>query len=140
MENAEGGGRPAIGLRGTATLTVTDEHTARALGSGHVPVFSTPRLVALCEAAAVNALEGRLDPGQTSVGTRIEISHLAATPVGHTVRAEAQITAIDGRWMRFSVAAWDAREKIGEGTHDRVVIDERRFMERVGRKGDATGR
>lgn len=135
MEKREDGGRPAVGDRGSATLIVADEHTALALGSGFVPVFSTPRLVALCEAAAVDALGGRLAPGETSVGTRIEISHLAATPVGQRVRAEAQITAVDGRWVRFAVTAWDEREKIGEGSHDRIVVDERRFLERVSRKG-----
>lgn len=135
MEKDDTAGTVSVGLRGTATLTVAAEHTARALGSGNVPVFSTPRLVALAEQAAVDALAGRLVPGQTTVGTRIEISHLAATPVGHTVRAEAEITAIEGRRIRFAVAAWDAQEKIGEGSHDRVIVDERRFIERVERKG-----
>jgi fluoroacetyl-CoA thioesterase len=124
----------SIGLRGTASLTVSAEDTAEALGSGNVPVFSTPRLVALVEQAAVNAISNRLAPGETSVGTRIEISHLAATPIGQEVRAEARLAVVDGRRMTFEVVAYDAREKIGEGTHDRVVIDEQRFLERVRRK------
>jgi predicted thioesterase len=124
----------SIGLRGTALLIVSAEHTAEALGSGNVPVFGTPRLVALVEQAAVNAIGNRLAPGETSVGTRIEISHLAATPIGQEVRAEARLAVVDGRRMTFEVVAYDAQEKIAEGTHDRVVIDEQRFLGRVRRK------
>jgi len=124
----------SIGLRGTASLTVSAEHTAEALGSGNVPVLSTPSLVALVEQAAVNAVGNRLAAGETSVGTRIEISHLAATAIGQEVRAEARLIVVDGRRMTFHVAAYDAQEKIAEGTHDRVVIDEQRFLERVRRK------
>jgi predicted thioesterase len=128
------GSAPSVGLRGTAALKVAPEHTAQAFGSGSVPVFSTPRLVALMEEAAVSVLAGRLEAGQTSVGRRIDISHLAATPVGQTVRAEAEIVSIDGRRIRFGVAAWDEAEKIGEGVHDRIVVDEQRFLERIAQK------
>jgi predicted thioesterase len=124
-----------VGSRGTASLVVAAEHTAQALGSGSVPVFSTPRLVALVEQAAVDAVKGWLAPGETSVGTRMEIAHLAATPIGEHVRAEATLAAVDGRRMTFEVAAYDAHEKIGEGRHERVVVDEQRFLERVRRKG-----
>jgi fluoroacetyl-CoA thioesterase len=124
----------AIGVVGTAALVVAPEHTATAFGSGSVPVFSTPRLVALLERAAVAAVSGRLAPGETSVGTAIAIVHLAATPVGGTVRAEARLDGIDGRRLRFAVVAFDEHEKIGEGTHERVVVDEERFLERVARK------
>jgi predicted thioesterase len=132
-------GTLSVGLRATVTVTVSAADTAQALGSGSVPVFSTPRLVAIVEQAAVDALTGRLAPGETSVGTRIEISHLAATPVGQTVRAQAEITAVDGRRLRFAVVAWDAHEKIGEGTHDRVIVDEQRFLERLRRKSEGGG-
>jgi fluoroacetyl-CoA thioesterase len=119
------------GLTGTATLVVSREHTAEALGSGLVPVFATPRMVGLMEQAAVAALEGHLEIGQTTVGTWIETSHLAATPVGMSVRAEAVLTAVEGRTLAFRVAAWDAVEKIGEGTHRRAIVSVARFLERV---------
>ncbi len=125
----------SIGLRGTAEASVTAAHTAQALGSGNVPVFSTPMLVALVEQAAVNAIRSHLAPGETSVGTRIEISHVAATPVGQAVRAEATLTAVDGRTLLFDVVAFDAKEKIGEGRHTRGVVDERKFLARVEKKG-----
>jgi fluoroacetyl-CoA thioesterase len=127
----EGGVTLAPGLRGTAVLAVTDEHTAQAFQSGNVPVFSTPRLVALMEAAAVKAVIEHLAPGDTSVGVRVEISHLAATPVGESVRAEAELAQVDGRTLRFRVEAWDEHQKIGDGTHDRVVVNYQRFVERV---------
>ncbi len=128
--------KPTIGLRGTAALTVSEGDTASAQKSGSLPVLATPRLVAVMEQAAVDATTDVLGPGETSVGTRIEISHLAATPVGHSVRAEAILQAIDGRLLTFSVIAWDGDEKIGEGTHLRVVVDERRFLERLRKKRD----
>lgn len=125
---------PDIGLGGTAALVVAPEHTARALGSGNVPVFSTPRLVALMEQAAVNAIADRLAPGETSVGTTIDIAHLAATPVGATVRAEARLVAVNGRELTFDVTAYDDIEKIGEGRHRRMIVNVGRFLERVGKK------
>ncbi len=129
-----------IGLTGTASLTVSDEHTAAALGSGNVPVFSTPRLVALLEAAAVNALRGHLAAGQTSVGTWIDLAHLAATPIGGAVRAEARLVAVNGRDLTFDVVAFDDSGKIGEGVHRRAIVDERRFLERVANKSGVPGR
>jgi fluoroacetyl-CoA thioesterase len=122
------------GLTGTATLVVSREHTAEAFGSGLVPVFATPRMVSLMEQAAVAALEGHLEIGQTTVGTWIETSHLAATPVGMSVRAEAVLTAVEGRSLAFRVAAWDAVEKIGEGTHRRAIVSVARFLERASAK------
>jgi fluoroacetyl-CoA thioesterase len=126
------GGAPLVpGLRGTAVLVVAEEHTAQAFRSGNVPVFSTPRLVALMEAAAVEAIAEHLAPGDTSVGVRVETSHLAATPVGEPVRAEAELVQVDGRKLRFRVEAWDEHQKIGEGLHDRAVVNHQRFVERV---------
>jgi len=124
----------APGLSGTVERTVTHELTAAALGSGLVPVFATPSLVALMEAAAVHALEGVLAEGQTSVGTRIDIRHLAATPVGMRARATATLTEVDGRRLVFTVEAWDDQELIGTGTHERMIVDWGRFVERVQRK------
>jgi predicted thioesterase len=110
-------------------------NTAQALGSGTVPVYATPALVALLEEAAVNALRPVLDAGKTSVGTRIDISHLAATPIGMAVSAQATLTAVDGRRLTFAVRADDEAELIAEGVHERVVVDEERFLARAREKG-----
>src|SRR5512144_1728900 len=96
------------GLLGVATCAVTDKLTAEAFGSGLVPVYATPAMVALMEQAAVHAVAGSLAADHTTVGTRLEIAHLAATPLGDAVRAEAVLTAIDGRRLTFSVQAWDS--------------------------------
>ena len=113
---------------------VTDEDTAARWGSGLVPVFSTPALVGLMESAAVKILEGRLPPGQSSVGTRIDVRHLAATPVGMQVRARAELVSVDGRKLVFTIQAWDEVELIGEATHERYVIDEAKFLAKVREK------
>ncbi|MCB0198567.1 MAG: thioesterase [Anaerolineae bacterium] len=119
------------GLAGSASVQVTSANTAQALGSGLVPVFATPALVALLEQAAVNALTGSLLPGSTSVGTHIDVRHMAATPVGMMVTATATLVEADGRRLCFEVAARDDAEPIAEGIHERVVVDEQRFMDRV---------
>ncbi len=124
----------AIGLRGTARLRVTAQQTADTLGSGDVPVYATPSLVALLETAAVNAVAGHLDPGETTVGTWIEVTHLAATPVGMEVRAEAVLTAVEDRKLSFAVIAHDAREKIGEGRHRRMIVARDHFLAKVAGK------
>jgi predicted thioesterase len=122
------------GLQAELQKVVTDADTAARYGSGLVPVFSTPALVGLMESAAVKALEGQLEAGQTTVGGRIDVRHLAATPVGMTVRAVATLESVDGRRLVFRVEAWDDVEKIGEAVHERYVIDEARFMARVAQK------
>ena len=122
------------GLSAELEHTVTDADTASKWGSGLVPVFSTPALVGLMESAAVNALEGHLQPGQTSVGGRIDVRHLAATPVGMQVRARAELVAVEGRKLTFKVQAWDAVELIGEADHERFVVDEAKFVARVAAK------
>lgn len=123
-----------VGQRGAAQTTVTTGNTAIAMGSGSVPVYATPALVALLEAAAVDALTPQLETGKTSVGTHIAISHVAATPVGQVVRAEATLTIVDGRRLTFHVVAHDEVEMIAEGTHERIVVDEQRFLARVREK------
>lgn len=120
-----------IGLRGHAETTVTEENTAAAMGSGLLPVFATPAMLALMEQAAASSVQPCLDEGQGSVGTRLEVSHLAATPIGLTVRAESELTEIDRRKLSFTVRAWAGGELIGEGTHERFVIDNRRFLEKA---------
>ena len=121
-------------LMGECTWTVTSEMSAARVGSGLVEVFSTPMLVALMENAAVDALEARLAESQTSVGVRMEVRHLAATPIGQTVRARATLTAVDGRRLTFTIEAWDDVEQIGEAVHERMVVDRDRFEARVAAK------
>jgi predicted thioesterase len=119
------------GLAAELEHLVTDEDTASRWGSGLVPVFSTPALVGLMESAAVQALAGHLQPGQTTVGGHIDVRHLAATPVGMKVRARAELTAVEGRKLIFKIQAWDALELIGEADHDRFVIDEAKFLAKL---------
>ena len=123
------------GLSAELSLTVTNADTAAKWGSGLVPVYSTPALVGLLEAAAVKALEGQLEAGKTTVGGHIDVQHLAATPVGMTVRARAELTAVAGRKLTFQIEAWDEVEKIGEALHERFVIETEKFVARVQAKG-----
>ena len=117
-----------IGLTGRAETTVVQENTAAAVGSGLLPVFATPMRVALMENAAVNALIGHLDEGEGSVGTHMDISHDSATPIGLKVWAKAQLTAVDGRALTFSVTAYDEAGPIGKGVHQRFIIQNEKFM------------
>ncbi len=121
------------GLAGRASWLADDRHSAEAWGSGAVPVLSTPSLVGLMEAAAMQALSGRLETGDTTVGTRVEVSHVAATPLGDVVRAEATLESVDGRRLVFAVVAYDSRQKIGEGRHERVIVSRERFVAKLGR-------
>jgi len=123
------------GLTAELEHIVTDADTASKWGSGLVPVFSTPALVGLMESTAVKALSGYLAPGQTTVGGHIDVHHLAATPVGMKVHAKAELTAVDGRKLIFKIQAWDEVELIGEAEHERFVIDEAKFVAKVGAKG-----
>lgn len=127
------------GLTGECAWQVTPEMTAARVGSGLVEVFSTPMLVALMESAAVEALADALAEGSTSVGTRIEVSHLAATPTGMTVHARATLTAVDGRRLTFQVEAWDDLDRIGEAVHERAIVDRQRFDSRIADKRRAAG-
>jgi fluoroacetyl-CoA thioesterase len=130
-------GRMAIepGLVGELTLTVQDSDTARASGGESLPaVFSTPRLVSLLERTAHRAILPYLGEGQSSVGSLVNIRHLAATPVGMQVRFRAELLEVDGRRLRFKVEAWDELDKIAEGEHERFLIDLARFKERVEKK------
>ena len=120
-----------IGLKGLAETLVTEENTAAAMGSGLLPVFATPAMLALMEQAAASSVQPFLPEGQGTVGTRLEVSHLAATPIGLTVRAESELIAVDRRKLRFAVRAWAGDELIGEGEHERFVIDNARFLEKA---------
>jgi len=119
------------GLTGHASTVVTEDKTAYALGSGNVKAYSTPSMIALLEAAAIDALQSRLGDGQTSVGTSLNIKHLAATPVGMAVNAVATLREVDGRRLVFDVSASDEIELIGQGTHERFIVDRERFEKRV---------
>ncbi len=119
------------GLLGTATLVVGEEHTAERLGSGRAPVLATPIMIALMEAAAVDCVERLLGEGQESLGVRVEVDHTAATPIGLAVTATAELAQVNGRSLSFNVEARDAREIIGKGRHERVVVDAERFRAKV---------
>jgi predicted thioesterase len=119
------------GLTGEKTSSVTVELTAKHIGSGRVDVYATPAMIALMEAAAVAAIDHLLPEGKTTVGTKLDVRHLAATPLGEQVKAHAEVTAVEGRKVTFRLRAWDEHEMIGEGTHERFVIDEDRFIARM---------
>jgi excisionase family DNA binding protein len=122
------------GLVGKSELLVEETHTASHLGSGGVEVLATPVMVALMEDAARSSVDAKLEPGQMSVGVNLNVSHLAATPVGMRVTARAELAAVEGRRLTFTVEAHDEREKIGEGTHIRAIINLDRFMDRLHEK------
>ncbi|MFF3768341.1 thioesterase family protein [Streptomyces sp. NPDC001922] len=120
------------GARGSAERTVSEADTAAEFGSGDLPVLGTPGLLALLEAATVDALAGALEPGRTSVGTRVQVDHLKASPVGTTVTATAEVTYLDGRLVRFTVAAQDgAGRLLATGEITRVIVDRDRFLARL---------
>jgi fluoroacetyl-CoA thioesterase len=117
-----------IGLTGEISIQVTSDVTAKHMGSGAVEVFATPEMIRLMEKAAVSALAGHLGPGQQSVGVTVNVQHLAATPVGATVTARAELIAVDRRRLTFRVSARDGIDTIGEGLHERSIIDLERFQ------------
>ena len=122
------------GIDGRAELVVGEEHTAPRVGSGRVHVLATPVMINLIEAAALSAIEHLLPAGYQSLGTLLHIRHIAATPVGMRVTATAEVVAVEGRLVRFRVEARDEKERIGDGTHERVVVNVMKFDERVRRK------
>lgn len=121
---------PASGLAATRTLTVSDADTASAVGSGSVLVLATPRLLALCEEATVAAVAGHLEPGATTVGIQVRLDHVAASPVGRLVTAEATLEKVAGRKLFFTVSAHDDRGLVAAGKVTRVIVDEASFMAR----------
>lgn len=122
------------GLAGTAELLVADEHTAPRVGSGMVHVLATPVMINVIEAAALDAIERRLPEGTQSLGTVLNVRHIAATPVGMKVVARVEVVRVEGRKVFFSVTVSDEKEIIGDGTHERVVVNVAKFAERVKRK------
>lgn len=119
------------GLTARVELTVTDADTAQALGSGDVPVLGTPRVLALAEAATVAATVPKLTPGTTTVGVRVELDHLAPTPVGATVAAEATLAKVDGHRLLFEVRVRAGSTTVAEGRVERAVVDRQQFLEKA---------
>ena len=120
-----------IGMKGEAFTDVERADTAAEVGSGSLLVYATPCMVALMEGAACNAIEAAVPEDKTTVGIELNIRHIAATPVGMEVRAEAEVTAMEGSIITFAVTAYDESGKIGEGTHKRAVVTSQRFLEKT---------
>ena len=116
------------GIKGSGEVVVTEELTAVAMGSGELPVYATPAMAALIEESAWRSVAPALEPGQGTVGTKLDISHLAATPLGRRVRCETMLMEIDRRRLVFSAVVYDEAGKIGEGTHERFIVDSERFL------------
>ncbi len=124
-----------VGVKGTFSLRVLPQHLANQFKDAMLPpVFSTPMMVLAMENAALNAIKPYLEAGESAVGTAVDIRHLAATPVGHEVTADAEVTEVDGRRVKFRVSARDEREEIGNGSHERVVVDMPRLAQRLAAK------
>ena len=123
-----------VGLKGRAEALVTESNTATAACSGALPVFGTPFLCALMEEAAWKSIAPHLEAGQSTVGTRLDISHDSATPVGMKVWAESEVTQVDGKRIVLKVAAYDEKGLIGQGVHERFIITNDRFLAKAGRK------
>jgi fluoroacetyl-CoA thioesterase len=127
-----------LGAKGSYTLKVTPAHLANQFKDVSLPpVFATPMMVTAMENAALNAVRDYLDPGESAVGTLVNVRHLAATPAGHRITAEAEVTKVDGRRIEFKVSAHDETEAIGSGTHERMVIDLARLGQRLESKKPA---
>ena len=126
-----------VGAKGKDTLRVTPAHLANQFKDALLPkVFATPMMITVMENAALNAVRDYLEPGESCVGTLVNVRHLSATPAGHVVTAEATVTKVEGRRIEFTVSARDEIEEIGNGTHERMVVD----MDRIAKKLEAKRR
>ena len=123
-----------IGLKGRADIVVDQNHTALAACSGMLPVFATPYMCALMEEACCNSIASCFDKGESTVGSKLQISHISATPIGMRVWAESEVTAVDGRRIVFKVRAYDEKGLIGEGVHERFIVSNERFVEKAEKK------
>lgn len=124
----------AVGLKGRAETVVNESNTAQAACSGALPVFGTPFLCALMEEAAWKSIAPHLEPGQSTVGTRLNVSHDSATPVGMKVWAESEVTQVDGKRLVLNVTAFDEKGPIGQGTHERFIVTDERFLAKTAGK------
>ena len=120
-----------IGMKGEATTTVAHENTAASVGAGGVEVFGTPMMIALMENASWQAVANALEPGNVTVGTVVNVRHLGATPIGQKVRAVAELVEINGRRLLFHVEAYDEKQKIGDGQHERAIVHLDRFLNKL---------
>lgn len=120
-----------VGMKGEVSSFVEREDTAKEVGSGSLLVYATPCMVALMEGAACEAIEEAMDESRTSVGTALNIEHISATPVGMDVRAEAVVTAVEGKVITFEIRAFDEAGEIGKGTHKRVIVPTQKFLEKA---------
>ena len=120
-----------IGIKGYAETTVDESNVASSVGSGLLDVFSTPSMIALMEKAAKDSVDPYLEEGQGSVGIRLEVDHLAATPLGQKVWAESELIEIDGRVLTFKEIVYSEKEKIGQGIHKRCIISNERFLAKM---------
>jgi len=127
--------RVQVGLKNTVSEVVTEEKTAKAVGSGSLPVYATPAMTCLMEKAATEAVESLMPEGWTTVGISLHAAHTAATPVGLTVRAEAEVTAVEGRKIIFTVRAFDDAGEIGVGSHERFAVAAEKFLAKAAAKG-----
>ena len=126
----------SVGIKGNLERTVTEDLTAEALGSGLLPVFATPAAVALAEETAWKSVAGELEEGQGTVGTLMELAHIAATPLGMKVRCETELVEIDRRKLVFTVKIYDEKEKVADGRHERFIIDNAKFLSKAeGKRG-----
>ena len=123
-----------VGLKGRAESLVTEENTALTAGSGTLPVFATPFMCALMEKAAWTSIAPCLEEGESTVGTKLDITHDSATPLGMKVWAESQVTEVDGKRIVLKVAAYDEKGLIGQGIHERFIITDQRFLTKAARK------
>ena len=128
-----------IGLRGEMTRLVEERFTAFHVGSGTLKVLATPSMIGFMERACLELIQPLLPEGQTSVGTMVHIRHLAATPMGQEVRVVSEVKEVEGRRVLFHVETWDATEKVGQGEHERYVIDVERFLKRIQVKAGGDG-
>lgn len=123
-----------VGMKGRADAVVNEQNTAIAAGSGTLPVFATPWMCALMEKAAWTAIAPALEEGDSTVGTKLNVSHLSATPIGLKVWAESEVTLVDGKRIELKVSAYDEKGLIGEGTHERFLVTNERFLGKAARK------
>ena len=122
------------GIKNKMEIVVTEDRTAKAMGSGELPVFATPAMIALVEETCWKSVADELESGQGTVGTMLDVRHVSATPVGMKVWCESELVGVDGRKLTFSVKVFDEAGLVGEGTHERVIIDNKRFLEKAAAK------
>ena len=123
-----------VGIKGTQTVTVSNDNTAATMGSGTLAVFATPAMIALMEKTAYISVQDALDEGMGSVGTLLNVKHVAATPIGMTVTCESELVEVDGRRLVFTVKAYDEVGLIGEGTHERFIVQNEKFLAKTNAK------